>query len=355
MNYEEMTFEKILERMLEKVPNNMDKREGSIIYDALAPAAAELAVLYIELQVILNESYANTATRDYLVLRAMERGLSPHEATNAILEATFTPSTLEIPIGSRFNNEDLNYEVISKISDGKYQVKCESKGKIGNKASGTLTPIDYIENLETASLTSILIPGEDEEETEELRNRYFNSFASSAFGGNKADYIEKTNAINGVGATKVTSVWNGPGTVKLTILDSNYDKATNTLINSVQNTVDPTQISDGMGIAPIGHVVTVDTAIEVPITITTSLTLETNTTFASIKTQIEEAIEAYLLSIRKTWANNDEQLVRISQIENKILSITGVLDIANTKINNSTSNLTLTKYQIPVFESISVI
>ena len=40
--YEEVTYESILERMLEKVPDNMDKREGSIIYDALAPAAVEL-------------------------------------------------------------------------------------------------------------------------------------------------------------------------------------------------------------------------------------------------------------------------------------------------------------------------
>ena len=29
--------------MLDAVPNDLDKREGSIIYNALAPAAAELA------------------------------------------------------------------------------------------------------------------------------------------------------------------------------------------------------------------------------------------------------------------------------------------------------------------------
>nr|DAW24396.1 MAG TPA: structural protein [Caudoviricetes sp.] len=31
----------------------------------------------------------------------------------------------------------------------------------------------------------------------------------------------------------------------------------------------------------------------------------------------------------------------------------GVLDVANTKINGSTSNLTLTKYQIPVLGGVS--
>ena len=32
-----MTFETILEQMLSAVPDTVDKREGSIIYDALAP------------------------------------------------------------------------------------------------------------------------------------------------------------------------------------------------------------------------------------------------------------------------------------------------------------------------------
>ena len=65
--YEEVTYESILERMLEKVPDNMDKREGSIIYDALAPAAVELQLMYIELDVILKETFADTASRDYLL------------------------------------------------------------------------------------------------------------------------------------------------------------------------------------------------------------------------------------------------------------------------------------------------
>ena len=47
--YERETYEEILKRLLAKVPSNVDKREGSVIWDALAPAAAEIAQLYIEL------------------------------------------------------------------------------------------------------------------------------------------------------------------------------------------------------------------------------------------------------------------------------------------------------------------
>ncbi len=77
-----MTYEEILQRMLDRVPNNIDKREGSIIYNALAPAAVELAQMYIEAERILNEGFADTASREYLIKRAAERGITPYPATS---------------------------------------------------------------------------------------------------------------------------------------------------------------------------------------------------------------------------------------------------------------------------------
>ena len=35
--YENITYESILQRMLDRIPDDMDKREGAVIYDALAP------------------------------------------------------------------------------------------------------------------------------------------------------------------------------------------------------------------------------------------------------------------------------------------------------------------------------
>lgn len=353
MDYSSMTYEVILQRMLNRIPDNMDKREGSIIYDALAPAARELADLYAEFGEIETESYADTASGEYLIKRAAERGITPHPATNAIVKGVFTPTDIEIPIGTRFNSDNSNYIVISKIQGGQYQLQCETEGTVGNGFSTTLIPIDYVDGLETAQISEVLIPGEDEEDTEMLRSRYFESFDTKAFGGNKTDYVQKTNEIDGVGSTKVTPVWNGGGTVKLTILNSDFGKASNTLIETVQNIIDPEQDGNGIGIAPIGHIVTVDTAEEVLIYVKATLTFASGYTFNSLKSQIEDVIKEYLLEIRKEWVNNVESLVRIRQIELKILGIEGIIDIVNTKINNSTNNLALSKYQIPIFGGVS--
>ena len=43
------TYEEILQRCLDRIPNSFDKRQGSIIYDALAPCCVELAQMYIQL------------------------------------------------------------------------------------------------------------------------------------------------------------------------------------------------------------------------------------------------------------------------------------------------------------------
>lgn len=353
MAYEDITYEVILQRMLDRVPNNMDKREGSIIFDALAPAAVELQLMYIELDTILKETFADTAQRDYLVRRAAERGIEPYEATYATLKGIFTPSSLEIPIGSRFSCNELNYVITSKIQDGEYQLQCETLGVDSNANFGDLIPIDYIQGLETAKLTELLIPGEDEEDVESLRERYFASFETKPYGGNKKDYIQKTNAIAGVGSTKVTPIWQGGGTVLLTILNSEYSKASNALIKAVQKEIDPTQDGTGMGIAPIGHIVTVQTVEEVPINVKATFGFDEGYSFNSLKSTIQNVISEYLLDLRKNWANQISTVVRISQIETKILQIEGIIDIQNTKINGSTSNLTLTEYQVPIFGGVN--
>jgi uncharacterized phage protein gp47/JayE len=163
--YENITYESILQRMLDRIPNTFDKREGSVIYDALAPAAVELQNMYIQLDVTLNEAFADTASRPYLIKRCAERNIKPYSATYAIRQGEFN---IDVPIGSRYSLNKLNYVVTEKISDGIFKLKCETAGNVGNIESGNLIPIEYIGGLQTAVLTGVLIHGDDEEETEKL-------------------------------------------------------------------------------------------------------------------------------------------------------------------------------------------
>ncbi len=341
-----MTYEEILQRMLDRVPNNIDKREGSVIYNALAPAAVELAQMHIEVERILNEGFADTASREYLIKRAAERGITPYPATAAVVKGEFN---IDVPIGSRFSLDDLNYVVVEKISNGIFKLQCETIGSKANRYFGTLIPIEHIEGLTSAEITEILIPGEDEEETEIFRERYFRSFDPQSYGGNIADYKEKTKAIPGIGGVKVYPVWNGGGTVKLVILNSEFEKPSLELINRVQTIIDPvTNQGEGLGVAPIGHIVTVEGVTETPINISTSITYESGYSWEDIKPYVENVIDEYFLELIKDWENQDSIVIRISQIESRILELDGVVDIADTQINGLAENLTLESNEIPV-------
>lgn len=350
--YENITFEEILQRMLDRVPNSMDKREGSIIYDALAPVAVEIQNIFIEHDVILNESFADTASLEYLIKRAAERGITQKLATSAVLKAVSTPTTVEIELGSRFSLNELNYTITEKITNGQYKIQCETAGVVGNNQFGDIIPIDYIEGLETIEITELLIPGEDDEDVESLRERYLQTTTSQAFGGNIADYRKRVMEIPGlaVGGVKVTPAWNGGGTVKLTIVDSTHDKPSTEQIARVQEIIDPVGHSgEGYGIAPIGHIVTVEGAAPVAVNITTSISYASGWSWAACADIIKNAVDEILNGLCKVWdADNDTTLiVRISEIESAILKCDGVVDISGTKLNGSESNLYLTKYQIP--------
>ena len=347
--YEDVTYEVLLERMLncvlEKNPD-FDTREGSVIYDALAPAAVELQNLYIQLDTVLNETFADTATREYLIKRAAERGITIDEATYAIRKGEFN---IDVPIGARFSLNTLNYVVTEKISDGVFRLQCETAGYVGNTESGNLLPIDYIDGLETAVLTDVLIPGEDEENTEHFRERYFDSLNEQPFGGNIADYKSKVGAIDGVGGVKVYPTWNGGGTVKLVIIDSSYQEPSSTLIADVQEAVDPEdKQGNGIGIAPIGHVVTVVGCTDSVVNIQTSVTLQSGWDWAAVLPYVNEAIDSYFAELSSNWADLDNIIVRISQIETRLLNLEGVLDVADTKLNGAAQNLVISADCIPV-------
>lgn len=351
--YESMTYDFILNSMLERVSDELDKREGSIIYDALAPAAAELAQMYINLDLVLQETFGDTASREYLILRAAERGIAPYEATYALGKGQFN---MAVAIGSRFSIDSYNYAVTELISDvgHTYKMLCETRGNDPNYYTGTMTPVEYISGLTTAKLVEILVPGEDAEDTEKLRERYLNSFDNQAFGGNREDYIQKATEIQGVGGCKVYRAWNGGGTVKLVIINSNYGVPTAELVTKVQTSIDPTvNAGEGVGIAPIDHVVTVFAAGKETIRVATTITYAAGWDFSEAETYINDVLDDYFMELNKSWQESDNIIVRISQIESRLLELEGVIDIYDTTINESASNYVVSTDAIIVRGTVS--
>jgi uncharacterized phage protein gp47/JayE len=349
--FENQTYRVVLSRMLDKVNEwaqeqgfAVDTREGSLIRTALSPAALELHLAYVELDEILNESFADTQTRDFLIRRCKERGIIVASETCAIRRGEFN---IDVPIGSRFSLNKLNYVVVAHIENHAFELRCETPGTVGNLESGDLIPIDYIDGLTSAVLEGVLVFGEGEEDTEHLRRRYFESFKNIAFGGNKKDYRDKTEAIDGVGSVKVYPAWDGGGTVKLVIADADYNVPSTELIEHVQQIIDPTQDGQGVGLAPIGHVVTVEGVTEETTDIALTITYQDGWDWPAIEPYAETMIDAYFAELKKTWADANNIIVRISQIESRMLDLAGVLDVTDTMINGVGENFVIAANSVP--------
>lgn len=339
--FESQTYEVILSRMLSRIPDTFDKREGSVIYDALAPAAAELQMMYLEMDSWLNESFADTATRDYLIRRASEIGMTPNPATYAVMTGYFAPTTLELTSANRFNLGTYNYQILEHIGEGYYLLTCDTPGSAPNTVLGDLTPIDEVPGLEEARLVNCAIYGEDEEDTEALRERYFRWVKSDPRDGNVADYESWCDTHAGIGRYKVIPLWNGANTVKVSILDSNNQPASQALINEFQEYLDPGSKGLGNGVAPIGAIVTVSTASTVTVNVAATITLAEGYVQA---TGIDEAVIEFLNNV-----SYKENKIYYFELGCAILNCPCVDTISSLEVNGTTGDISLVGEQIPIF------
>lgn len=344
--FEHISQEELLDEALGKVKNNVDKREGAIIWDALSPHTIQLYELYVSMEGMLQEMFGDTASREFLIRLCRDRGIYPYPASKAILKAEFN---IDVPLFSRYSLDELNYIVIEKINNGVFKVECETVGVVGNSQFGTLIPIDYIDGLTSATLTELLIPGEDEEPTESLRKRYLESFEALAYGGNRKDYLEKVHQLQGVGGVKVYRIREGIYNVKLVVMDATYSAPSYALLDALQTAIDPvTNQGEGMGIAPIGHTVLVTGVTETAINVNfPNLILEDGFGWEDIELDAQQMIDDYLLELKKNWQDTSQVVVRIVQLESKMLEINGVIDVQNTTINDLPYNFILDENSIP--------
>lgn len=373
-NLEQYTYKYLMSQALSFVDDSLDKREGSIIYDALAPACYVLAGYYMQLYQVVKNSFAVTATGEWLDQRVKESGITRREATGAIKRADFTDDAGQaavVRIGTRWSTvsstNPITYRVTAQYEQndapvaGAYELTCETLGTIGQEYTGPIIPVDFVKGVAAATMSTTLIPGRDAETDDELRERYFDQMSAKAFGGNISDYRNKTREIIGVGDLQIYPVWNGGGTVKLSIVDTAFRAASDEFVQEVQNLIDPVNASgvqgDGLGIAPIDHKVTVVAPEEVAVNITASIVLQVPYEVGQVQPAVEQAIEAYMVELRHDWATPNEfneyaLSVYTSRITAAIVGVPGISNVTNVRLNGTAADITLQqtgqKQQIPV-------
>lgn len=351
--YTDKTFTKIMQDKLERIPNTLDKRQGSLLYDSMAPSSIEEANLYTELDNVLERGFVDTATGEDLELRTKEQGVERKPAATTIRHLLCTGLNGRIFVGDRFLLDTVYFRATKQIDiPGTVEIESET--------AGSQTVVDYnaevlsvegIPGLEEASLVYEHpedFNGVDAESDEDLRERYYITVRRNPGSGNIADYEYWCSEITGVGKVIVQPLWNGGGTVKITVLDANGDPASPGLISDVKNHLDPEVSGTGMGKAPIGAHVTVEPAVAVAINITASVNLDGSKSLEAVKAAFEIDVDKHFTSINLS----SNRTVIINRIGSVLVNVAGVTDYDDLTFNGSVENITLGVNEIPALGTV---
>ncbi|MEG0875219.1 MAG: baseplate J/gp47 family protein [Clostridiales bacterium] len=344
------TAESILSGMLSRIPDYLDKREGSIIYDALAPAAYEFSSLYLSILQAFDDSFIATASNEALDMRGAEIGMVRRGSVKAIRTGKFYGvgnAFFNVGIGDRFSTLDgeksQNFRVFEKVSDGIFHLEAENGGGLCNEYVGQLLPIQYVEGLVYAEITGEpVVLGADVESDEEFRERYFYQIKNEPGNGNVSQYLQWALEYPGIGKAKVFPLWNGVNTVKVSILGTDDMPCSPGVVAAFQKYLDPDVGGLGNGVAPVGAKVTVSTVALCTVNVGVSVEIASGRNREQVKNLVTAAIKKYFDEI-----SYKKSKVHYMEVGAAILSVDGVLSISLLKLNNGVTDIPLGAEQRP--------
>lgn len=344
----------ILNTMLDIVSDNFDKREGSFIYDSLAPVAEGLSYRDNDLKGIESKFKTSNLSGDELSYRVSDiTGMERKKATRSIGEIVVS-GTGNISIGNLFEtSQGIQFRSIEDkeiIESGTINIEAVTAGSNSNVAANTITmfPIT-ISGITAVNNLNPTIDGFNEESDKDLRERYYERLRTPATSGNKVHYVNWAKEVQGVGEAKVFSLWNGDNTVKVVIIDADREPASAELVETVQNYIDPNSLGLGEGVAPLGAYCTVTSAIEKTIDVIFDLVIDPSYTLEEVEPLVEESLTNFLRGIAFK-----ADTVSYALIGANIINTSGVLDYNNLQVNLATANIVLGDEEAPVLGSVII-
>ena len=340
-----MTVNEILNEMLASVSYEYDTSEGSFFYDMLYPVAVRIYMIQSLIDSLSDNAFALTAKGEYLDRKAAEQGIKRRAASYAHgTVRIYGTKGAAVSEKSKVAAGDVLFEtetaaVIPEIGYIDVPAVCIVSGTAGNVKAGTINRFPVtLPKLTDVTNPQAFTGGYAEESDDELLKRYLERVSRPNVNGNKNQYIEWAKEVVGVGDASVVPLWNGAGTVKVVIVDTDNKPANGELIQKVKEHIDENR--------PIGANVTVVSASALKVKISVRLT----TNEESVKANIEKSISSYLSydALKKSY-------ISYAKIGGCILSANGVDDYSELTVNGSTSNITIPEGVVPVLESVVIV
>lgn len=338
-----MTLDEIIEYLLSSIPEEYDASVGSFFYDLLYPVAEQVYLLQKKISNLSVNTFALTAMGEYLDRKVAEQGIIRKAATYAKGKVRIEGNRGEVvPKGAKIAADNVMFAVdeaatIPESGHVEVSAVCIKAGTAGNVKVGEINRFPVtLPGLVSVTNVTDFTGGYNVESDADLLERYLEKVSHPTASGNIYHYIEWAKEVSGVGDVQVIPLWNGNGTVKVVIVDSDNQPAGEDLIEKVKEHIEEQR--------PIGADVTVASASALIINISVTV-IDDGTD--GIQSAIEKSIKSYFAdeALKKSY-------VSYAKVGSHILSVAGVEDYSNLKINNGTNNIVISDGSVPVLGSV---
>ena len=357
----------ITKELLTNLPDTYQKNVGEFAWDFFRSISYLFQQIFKIIEYIKSWSdLRNLELEDMARLVYQLRGITHREATKATGVLTLTGSDT-VTTGDIFQTPDgLQFkatETKTITTSGTVNAECLTAGTVGNVPVGQITQfVTYKGDFTAVTNETVFSGGYEEETKDELWERYIDDVSNPVTSGNNAHYKKWALEVSGVGKVKVKPLWDGDNTVKVILTGNDGLPASSSLVNAVQDYIDPYTIDDndnkvgwgcGNGQAPIGAYCTISAATAKNLTIAFTATYAGGYTPSEVDEEIEKNIKDYLKSV--SFVQNYISYAKIGSV---ILATDGLLDYSGLTLNGGTSNISLvdsdTDAEVPVLTSLTI-
>lgn len=360
--FEDRTQDNIKSEMLTKMSeNNQISTMAGSYADATAGASAYLiSELYHAMAAVPSMLFVDEMSGPYIDLVGETYfNITRRPGTKAQCSVTLggTPGTV-IPQGTVFLTstglEFVSLEAVTIPEDGTVETTLQA-GAVGSAYN---IPAEQLVKMyvNISGLTSYVnqeaTGGTDQESDAQLVRRIQERRSKPANGSNGWQYRQWAMDVPGVGDAKVVELADGPGTVGITIVDTQGQPASPEIVEQCQKVMDVQRT--------VGASVTVDAPEEVEISVTAAVTASVG------KEQVQEDLEAKLTecfsqliagkygTIYYTPEEDTTYSVPYSRVLVALLTVEGVEDYSAMSINGNTEDIPLAANQVPVLGEVVV-
>ncbi len=326
----------------------VDTREGSVYMDAAAGHCLRAAKFYEDLRSVFDLLFADTCTGDVLDEWAAQKQVYRKAATSSYYVPVFDGVAPADLVGDRFMAGGYYFVVVQEGED--FYLQSELTGTETER----LVPVRNTMGLKSATLGDMYAAGTDKESDEDLRQRWKEALSEPAENWNKQQYKTSCESYDGVGRAIITPLAYGPCTVKALIISSEGTAPPDSLIEQIQEEMDPGSKGVGQGKVLLGCKFFAVAAGQEAVNISFDVVIASGYSLESTKETVRQELIRYMKDIALDTPDEENMVAQYMKVIGILANTAGIKDLANLTLNGLSENVNIEADNVPVLGELTM-